>query len=54
MRYLIRSLAAAIGLAVAIAAAQSAPRVEPEITRLPLKIDGRTVEVTTHIYKPRR
>ncbi|WP_298924634.1 dipeptidyl aminopeptidase [uncultured Ramlibacter sp.] len=36
----------------AVAAAQQPPRVEPEIVRLPLVIEGKTTEVVAHIYKP--
>ena len=33
-------------------ASQQAARVEPQVTRLPLTIDGRSVEVVAHLYKP--
>lgn len=45
-------IAAASALLVSVASAQQPPRVEPEVAKLPLAIDGKTVEVVTHIYKP--
>jgi dienelactone hydrolase len=43
----------ALALAGPACAQQPAPeRVQPEIVRLPLVVDGKTTEVVAHIYKP--
>ncbi|MEP6825482.1 MAG: dipeptidyl aminopeptidase [Ramlibacter sp.] len=46
-------LLASCGAAAAVHAQQLAPAlVQPEIVMLPLVVDGRTVQVSTHLYKP--
>lgn len=53
-RYLLSllSLLLALTLHPGAFAQQGAPQVQPEVARLPLLIDGKTVEVVTHIYRP--
>jgi len=41
-----------LSLCAAAAAQQAADRVQPDITTLPLVINGKRIEVVAHIYKP--
>lgn len=49
-----RILAVSLLVLAGAAAAQQGPeRVQPEVVKLPLVIDGQAVEVVAHLYKPR-
>lgn len=49
----IRCLALLLALPACVAIAQPAPdRVQPEIVKLPLVLDGKPFEVVAHLYKP--